>query len=143
MWLLCILCIFNRLTRDQMKMFIVISPQNPDPMYKQITDQIKNAIADGTLPPEAKLPSIREMSRELKISEITIKRAYADLENEGFILTRSGLGSYVADINKDKLRKSKIEEISQELNKIIKTSEKFNITSGDIIALIQELGEKK
>ena len=112
-------------------------------MYKQITDQIKNAIADGTLPPEAKLPSIREMSRELKISEITIKRAYADLENEGFILTRSGLGSYVADINKDKLRKSKIEEISQELNKIIKTSEKFNITSGDIIALIQELGEKK
>ena len=68
-------------------MFIVISPLNPDPMYKQVTDQIKDAIADGTLKPEAKLPSIREMSRELKISEITIKRAYADLENDGFIIT--------------------------------------------------------
>ena len=123
-------------------MFIVISPLNPDPMYKQITDQIKNAIADGTMLPEAKLPSIREMSKELKISEITIKRAYADLESEGFILTRSGLGSFVADINIEKLREGKMEEIRKELNKIVKTSEKFNITSDDIVALIQKIGEK-
>ena len=125
-----------------MRMFIVISPLNPDPMYKQITDQIKTAIADGTMIPAAKLPSIREMSKELKISEITIKRAYADLESEGFILTRSGLGSYVANINKDKLREGKMEEIRKELNKIVKTSEKFNITPGDIVALIQTIGEK-
>lgn len=111
-------------------------------MYKQITDQIKTAIADGTMIPAAKLPSIREMSKELKISEITIKRAYADLESEGFILTRSGLGSYVANINKDKLREGKMEEIRKELNKIVKTSKKFNITPGDIVALIQTIGEK-
>ena len=71
-----------------MKLFIVISPLNPDPMYRQITDQIKDAIAAGTLKPETKLPSIREISKELKISMITTKRAYADLENEGYILTR-------------------------------------------------------
>jgi len=123
-------------------MFIVISPSNPDPMYKQVTDQIKDAIADGTLQSEDKLPSIREMARELKISEITIKRAYADLENENFILTRSGLGSFVADINKDKLRREKLEEIRSKVTKILRSSAKFDISAKDIINLLQELGEK-
>lgn len=123
-------------------MFIVISPLNPDPLYKQVTDQIKDAIADGTLKPEDRLPSIREMARELKISEITIKRAYADLENESFILTRSGLGSFVADINKDKLRRERLEEIQREITKILRSSEKFDISAKDIIRLIRDIGEK-
>ena len=123
-------------------LFIVVSPMNPDPMYKQIIDQVKDAIASGGLQPETKLPSIREMSRELKISEITIKRAYSDLENEGFILTRSGLGSYVADINKEKLREEKWEEIQKDILKILKTAEKFDIPAGEIIALIREIKEK-
>ena len=122
-------------------LFIVVSPLNPDPMYKQIIDQIKDAIASGTLQPEAKLPSIREMSRELNISEITIKRAYSDLENEGFILTRSGLGSYVANINKDKLRQGKWKEIQKEILKILRTAEKFDISTGEIIALVKEIKE--
>lgn len=122
-------------------LFIVVSPLNPDPMYKQITDQVKDAIASGTLQQEAKLPSIREMSRELKISEITIKRAYSDLENEGFIITRSGLGSYVADINRDKLRQEKWEEIQKDILKILKTAEKFDISAREIIALVKEIKE--
>ena len=123
-------------------LFIVVSPMNPDPMYKQIIDQVKDAIASGGLQPETKLPSIREMSRELKISEITIKRAYSDLENEGFIITRAGLGSYVADINKEKLREEKWEEIQKEILKILKTAEKFDIPAGEIIALVREIKEK-
>jgi GntR family transcriptional regulator len=122
-------------------LFIVVSHLNPDPMYKQIIDQVKDAIASGALKPEAKLPSIREMSRELKISEITIKRAYSDLENQGFIITRSGLGSYVADINRDKLRREKWQEIQKDINKILSTSERFDITAGEIIALVQEIKE--
>ena len=122
-------------------LFIVVSPLNPDPMYKQIIEQIKDAIASGTLQPEAKLPSIREMSRELNISEITIKRAYSDLENEGFILTRSGMGSYVADINRDKLKQEKWEEIQQGLMKILKTAEKFDISTRELIALVKEIKE--
>ncbi len=122
-------------------LFIVVSHLNPDPMYKQIIDQVKDAIASGTLQPEAKLPSIREMSRELKISEITIKRAYSDLENQGFIITRSGLGSYVADINRDKLRREKWQEIQKDINKILSTSERFDISAGEIIALVQEIKE--
>jgi GntR family transcriptional regulator len=122
-------------------LFIVVSPLNPDPMYKQITDQIKDSIASGGLQPEAKLPSIREMSRELNISEITIKRAYSDLENEGFIITRSGLGSYVADINRGKLRQEKWKEIQKEILKILKTAEKFDISTREIIAIVKEIKE--
>jgi GntR family transcriptional regulator len=123
-------------------MFIVISPLNPDPMYKQVTDQIKDAIADGTLKPEDRLPSIREMSRELKISEITIKRAYADLENEGYILTRSGLGSFVADINRDKLRREKLSDARNEIRKILNTGKRFGIESSDLVDIIQKLGDE-
>jgi GntR family transcriptional regulator len=122
-------------------LFIVVSHLNPDPMYKQITDQVKDAIASGGLQPEAKLPSIREMARELKISEITIKRAYSDLENEGFIITRSGLGSYIAEINKDKLRQDKWQEIQKDIIKILKTAERFDISTREIIALVEEIKE--
>lgn len=122
-------------------LFIVVSPLNPDPMYKQITDQVKDAIASGGFQPEAKLPSIREMARELKISEITIKRAYSDLENEGLIITRSGLGSYVADINRDKLRQDKWQEIRKAILKILKTAERFDISAREVIALVKEIKE--
>ena len=138
-----ILCIFDILAKMKEKMFIVVSPLNPDPMYKQVTDQIKNAIAGGILKPEEKLPSIREMTRELGISEITIKRAYADLEHEGYIFTRSGLGSFVADVSKEKMKSEKLAEIRQELIKILKSGEKFDISSDDIIEAIKEKGVEK
>ena len=122
-------------------LFIVVSAQNPDPMYKQITDQIKEAIASGTLQPEAKLPSIREMAQDLKISEITIKRAYSDLENQGFIFTRSGLGSFVAEIDRDKLRVDKLLEIRKDILNICKKAERFRISEKELIALVNEIKE--
>ncbi len=124
-------------------MFIVVSPLNPEPMYKQVTDQIKDAIADGTLQPEDKLPSIREMSKELNISIITIKRAYADLENEGFIFTRTGMGSFVANVNKNTLREDKLSEIKKEISRILAAGKKVNIHANDVINIVNELGEKK
>lgn len=124
-------------------MFIVISPQNPDPMYKQVTDQIKDAIASGALLPETKLPSIREMAKELKISMITIKRAYADLENEGYILTRSGLGSYIADINRDTLRDEKLAEIRTELARILAAAARYAISADDIFSSLRGKGVKQ
>ncbi len=138
-----ILCIFDIHIQMKDKMFIVVSPLNPDPMYKQVTEQIKDTIAGGILKPEEKLPSIREMTRELGISEITIKRAYADLEHEGYIFTRSGLGSFVADVSKEKIRGEKLAEIRQELIKILKSGEKFDISADDIIEAIQNKGVRK
>jgi len=123
--------------------FIVVSPLNPDPMYKQVTDQIKDAIASGLLKPEEKLPSIRKMSNDLKISMITIKRAYADLENEGYIITRPGLGSYVANINKESLRREKLSEIRKKIEKMLQTAHKFGISTEDIVALLKEKKENE
>jgi GntR family transcriptional regulator len=125
------------------KMFIVVSPLNPEPMYKQVTDQIKDAIADGTIQPEEKLPSIREMSKELKISIITIKRAYADLESDGFIYTRTGMGSFVANVNKNTLREGRLSEIKKEIRRILAAGEKVNIHASDVIKIVNEIGEKK
>lgn len=124
-------------------MLIVISPLNPDPLYKQITDQIKDAIAKGTMKPGTKIPSIRGMAEELNISAITIKRAYADLESEGFIITRSGLGSFVADINIDKLKNEKLLEIKKELTRLTISAEKFGISRDEIADLLNNITEEE
>jgi GntR family transcriptional regulator len=110
-------------------------------MYKQVADQVKNAIASGELKPNEKLPSIREMSDSLKISVITTKRAYLDLEKEGCIMTRHGLGTFVADVNRETLREEKLNEFRTELTRILKTGKKFGITPEDIAKLLRELGE--
>ena len=122
-------------------MFIVLSPSHPDPMYKQVTDQIKNAIASGDLKSGDKLPSIRELTDALKISAITIKRAYLDLESEGFIITRAGLGSFVADIDRARLKQEKLSEIRTALKGILATGTKFGINAGDVARLIREIEE--
>jgi GntR family transcriptional regulator len=122
-------------------MFIVISPSNPDPMHKQVTDQVKDAIARGALKAGEKLPSIREMSRELSISPITIKRSYRDLEHEGYIVTRAGLGSFVADVDFGRLRNEKTDEISRELGRILKMAAGYGISTAelkDILVKVQE-----
>jgi GntR family transcriptional regulator len=122
-------------------LFIALSPSNPDPMYKQVTDQIKNAIAAGDLRPNDKLPSIRELAEALKISIITIKRAYLDLESEGYILTRAGLGSFVADVDRERLRKEKLAEFKTALKGMLATGAKFGVKADDIARLIREIRE--
>jgi len=123
-------------------LFIALSPSNPDPMYKQIKDQIKDAIASGDLNPNAKLPSVRELSEALRISAITIKRAYLDLENEGYIFTRAGLGSFVADVSREGLRSGKMDEFRADLRKLVRTGRKFGISVQDLIRLIREISEE-
>ena len=120
------------------KLFIAISTANPDPLYKQVIDQITNAIAGGALGVGEKLPSIREMSRELGISPITIKRAYHDLETGGYIITRSGLGSFVGDISREKLRSGKLAEIRRELSRLVAEGERFGIPPDEIREMIKK-----
>lgn len=122
-------------------MFITLSQSNPDPMYKQVTDQIKDAIASGDLKPGDKLPSIRELADGLKTSAITVKRAYFDLETEGYIFTRAGLGSFVAEIDRERLRKEKLAECRSALAGILAAGAKFGIRAGDLVRLIREIQE--
>jgi GntR family transcriptional regulator len=123
-------------------LFIALSPSNPDPMYKQVTDQIKNAIAAGDLRSNDKLPSIRELAEALETSVITIKRAYLDLENDGYILTRAGLGSFVVDVDRDRLRQEKLAEFKAALKGILATGAKYGVKADDIARLIREIREE-
>ncbi len=123
-------------------MFIALSPANPDPMYKQVTDQIKDAIATGDLKPNDRLPSVRELSEALKVSAITVKRAYFDLETEGYILTRAGLGSFVAEVSRESIRNRKLDELRAEITRIVRTGTRFGITREDIIQLTRQVEEQ-
>jgi len=119
--------------------FVVLSPTHPDPMYKQVTDQIKDAIASGDLKPNDRLPSVRELSEALNVSAITVKRAYQDLETDGFILTRAGMGSFVAPVERDALRERKLAEVQEELRRLVRSSAKFGISAGDIARLARQI----
>jgi DNA-binding transcriptional regulator YhcF (GntR family) len=123
-------------------LFIALSPSHPDPMYKQVTDQVRDAIATGDLKPNERLPSVRELSEALKVSAITIKRAYLDLETEGYILTRAGLGSFVADVSLDALRARKLDELRTEMTRIVRTAARFGITREDIVQLARQVEEQ-
>jgi GntR family transcriptional regulator len=82
---------------------IVISPTSDDPIYKQIYDQISAQIIRGELPSGFVLPSIRSVATELRISVITVKRAWEELEHDGFIHTMAGKGCFVAPLPQEKL----------------------------------------
>ena len=123
-------------------MFIVISPSNPDPMHRQVTEQVKDAIAKGTLKAGEKLPSIREMSKALGISPITIKRSYRDLENSGYITTRAGLGSFVAEVDFGRLKSEKTGEIEKELESVMKKAAGFGISRQELARMMKKIQEE-
>jgi len=112
-------------------------------MHRQLTDQVKDAIAHGTLKAGEKLPSIREMSKELKISPITIKRSYHDLEQEGYIVTRAGLGSFVAEVDFGRLKGEKRDEIAGELGRIIRTAAGYGISPDEVGKLLRSILEEE
>ena len=87
-------------------MDIIISNASGKPIYEQITSQIKTLILNGTLREGESLPSMRLLAKELRISVITTKRAYEDLERDGFIETVTGRGSFVAGKNLEFVRKN-------------------------------------
>jgi len=119
--------------------FIALSNDNPDPMYRQVTDQIRDAIASGDLQPDEMLPSIRELALSLDVSVITIKRAYRDLEAEKLIRTRRGMGSFVTAVDPEILRSGKLAEIRGELGRILARGRKFNISPDDVVGLIEQI----
>jgi GntR family transcriptional regulator len=137
------LCIYYSTCYGGMPLLVAISKEDPDPMHKQVTDQVRDAIAKGALPPGARLPSIREMARELGVSPITIKRAYGDLEREGYLITRAGLGSFVAGIDRSRLRAQKVGEIREEIARIAKSAGAFGIPIAEIRRIVDELRIKR
>ena len=101
-------------------MHIIINNSSMVPIYEQIIDQIKSAIIRGELQPDTVLPSVRSLSKELKISALTVKKAYDNLEEEGFTVTVHGKGTYVAATNKNLMREEQLKEVEHDLEQAIK-----------------------
>ncbi|MBQ3272408.1 MAG: GntR family transcriptional regulator [Solobacterium sp.] len=99
-------------------MNIFIDNRSGVPIYTQIHAQIRDQIISGTLQPEEPLPSIRTLARDLRISVITTKRAYDELEKEGLIYTVAGKGCFVAEKNLDLVREENLRRIEEDMDEI-------------------------
>ena len=115
-------------------MDIIISNSSGKPIYEQITSQIKNMIITGQLHPGDGLPSMRLLAKELRISVITTKRAYEDLERDGFIETVAGKGSFVAAKNMELIREEHLRLVESYLQQAVQAAQ-ANSQAGDIVSL--------
>ncbi|QAT43933.1 GntR family transcriptional regulator [Aminipila luticellarii] len=120
-------------------MNIIISNSNSQPIYEQIVHQIKNQILTKDLVAGDALPSMRLLAKELKISVITTKRAYEELEKEGFIESYTGKGSFVKAQNEQQLREQHIHEINIKLQEIIELAHISHIEISDVIDQLKHL----
>lgn len=123
-------------------MKIIISNSSKDPIYEQIASQIKGMIIRGELDQGEGLPSIRGLARDLQISVITTKRAYDELEKEGFIETMQGKGSFVAMQNKELMKEKKLKIIEEKLVEVVKESNHMEITYEEINEMLKILFEE-
>lgn len=123
-------------------MNIIISNSSPEPLYEQIVNQIKNQIIIGELEPGDSLPSIRNLAKDLRISVITTKRAYEELEKDGFIETVAGKGSFVAGQNMELLREKRLRLIEEKLNEIILESKVLGISKDELKEMLELLYEE-
>ena len=122
---------------------LIISNASGQPIYEQIVRQIKGAITTGKLPPGEPLPSIRALARDLRISVITTKRAYEELEREGFIDTVAGKGSFVAQQNLELARESSLREIEAHLQAAVELSRQAGLTMTELENILHVLSEEE
>jgi GntR family transcriptional regulator len=118
---------------------IIISNASQEPIYGQINRQIKGQIISGDLAEGDPLPSIRGLARELGISVITTKRAYDELEAEGFINTVAGKGTYVAAQNLEFLREKKMRIVEEKLSEAVEQARALGIDSAELVQMLRLL----
>lgn len=121
---------------------IVISNSSQVPLYEQIESQIKNQIINLTLKPGEALPSIRTLAKELKVSIITTKRSYEELEKEGFIKTVVGKGTFVAESNNERLKEVAMFEIENKLEEAIVSAKAIGLTLDEALEIFKSLYEE-
>ena len=123
-------------------MQIIISNSSKEPIYEQITSQIKSSILAGELQEGATIPSMRNLAKELQISVITTKRAYEELEKAGFIYSIVGKGSFVAEQNLEVIREKKLKVIEEQLSAVITNSREIGLSLDELQQLLKILYEE-
>lgn len=122
-------------------MKIIIKNKSELPIYEQIELQMKAQILDGTITEDEQLPSIRQLARDLKISVITTTRAYNDLADEGFIISVTGKGYFVAPRNNELLRERMLYEMEDGLEKAVTNGRNAGLADEEIIAALKKFME--
>ncbi len=122
-------------------MHIVISNSSDLPIYAQIKEQVKTQILSGELIENERLPSLRQLAKDLKISVLTTTRAYNELEEEGFITSLHGKGFFVMSSGSNLIREQLIRDVEENLNKAILAGQRASMTNDEIISLLQLLLE--
>lgn len=123
-------------------MDIIISNNSSMPLYEQIVSQIKQQILTGALEQEELLPSIRSLAKDLKVSIITVKRAYEELEAEQFATTIPGKGTYVSSVNTGRLREARISQIEETLEEVVSAAKEIDLTLQELIERLEVLYEE-
>ncbi|MEF9962586.1 MAG: GntR family transcriptional regulator [Erysipelotrichaceae bacterium] len=123
-------------------MDIIISNSSDKPLYEQITSQIKNLIMNGSLNAGDALPSMRLLAKECRISLITTKRAYEELEREGFIETISGRGSYVAHRNTELIKEAQVRLIEEKIQAAVDIAKSSGISKDEMKEILSLLYEE-
>ncbi len=123
-------------------MDIIIRNTGETPIYDQIVRQIKGLILSGTLAEGETLPSIRALARDLRISVITTKRAYEELEREGFVTTVPGKGCFVARRNLDLVREEARREVEEHLSKAAAAARSGGVSRNEVLEMLELLWEE-
>ncbi|GAB6110141.1 GntR family transcriptional regulator [Fusibacter bizertensis] len=123
-------------------MKVIISNNSNSPLYQQIKDQIKDAILKEELVEADALPSIRAFANDLKVSVLTIRRVYDELEQEGFVTSQVGIGTFVSTSNLELLQDSKRRLVEQKMQDMIKTAKSLNISKEELNAMMNILYEE-
>jgi DNA-binding transcriptional regulator YhcF (GntR family) len=117
-------------------MDILISNSSGHPIYEQIARQIKNLIISGELNEGDALPSMRLLAKELRISVITTKRAYEELERDGFIVTMTGKGSFVAAANIDFIKEEQLRTIEEHIQKAVSAANLSGVELNELVEIL-------
>ena len=120
-----------------------ISAAGPSTLYQQIVDGLKRQVSEGRLPPGTALPSFRVLAEDLLVSVITVKRAYEELEREGLVYRRQGLGTFVADAAQDRSRDVKTERARELLQTAVREASEAGLSARDIVELLHSVLEER
>lgn len=124
-------------------MNLFLNNQSSAPIYEQIYTQLKNQILSGELPEDMALPSIRALAKDLRISVITTKRAYEELERDGLIYTLAGKGSFVAARNQELLREEHLREIEQHFRAALQLAPACGLTVEALCEMLRVIDEEE
>lgn len=115
-----------------------ISTASRTPIYQQLAQQIREAIARGELQPEASLPSVRQLSRELVVNPNTVARAFTELEREGLLISRPGRGIYVAQPRNDLTRAARDRRLTEQLDRWLTEAVHLGYSAEEVLRLVDK-----